>query len=77
MRVLSLFDGISCGYYALSRIGIEIEDYFSSEIDKYAIQASQKNFPNQTRLGDVRNWREWKIDFSKIDLLIEIGRAHV
>jgi len=45
MRVLSLFDGMSCGMLALKKAGIPVELYFASEIDKYAIQVSQKNFP--------------------------------
>lgn len=42
MRVLSLFDGISCGRAALERAGIEVEDYSAFEIDKYAIAISEK-----------------------------------
>ena len=55
LRVLSLFDGISCGQLALQRAGIPVEIYFASEIDKYAIQITQKNFPNTIQMGDVRN----------------------
>ena len=69
ITVLSLFDGISCGQVALERAGIPVEVYYASEIDKYAIQVTQKNYPNTIQLGDVT-----KIDFSKfigkIDLLI-------
>lgn len=69
LRVLSLFDGISCGRLALERAGIPVEVYYASEIDKYAIKVSEKNYPDIIRLGDVRD-----IDFSqftdKIDLLI-------
>ena len=69
MRVLSLFDGISCGQVALERAGIPIEVYYASEIDKYAIQVTQKNYPKTIQLGDVR-----EIDFTKfidkIDLII-------
>ncbi|MBR1625622.1 MAG: DNA (cytosine-5-)-methyltransferase [Bacteroidales bacterium] len=69
MRVLSLFDGISCGQLALRRAGVKIDVYYASEIDKYAIQVTQKNFPNTIQLGDVT-----QIDFTqfigKIDLLI-------
>ena len=68
MNVLSLFDGISCGQLALHRAGIEYDNYFSSEIDKYATEITQHNFPNTIQLGDVTNWREWKLP--KIDLLI-------
>lgn len=69
MRVLSLFDGISCGQVALERAGMPVEVYYASEIDKYAIQVTQNNYPNTIQLGDVT-----KIDFTqfigKIDLLI-------
>ena len=44
--VLSLFDGISCGMIALERAGIEIDNYYSSEIDEQAISISKKNYPN-------------------------------
>lgn len=70
MNVLSLFDGISTGYLALQRAGIPIDSYYSSEIDKYAIAVSRKNFPDIIRLGSVENWQDWKLDWSKIDLLI-------
>ena len=55
MKVLSLFDGISCGQVALQRAGIPVEVYFASEIDKYAIQVTQRNYPNTIQMGDVRN----------------------
>ena len=54
MNVLSLFDGISCGYIAFERAGIKVDRYISSEIDKYAIAISQKNYPEIERLGDIR-----------------------
>ena len=55
MKVLSLFDGMSCGRVALDRIGAAVELYQSSEIDKYAIEISKKNYPNIQQLGDVRD----------------------
>ena len=70
MRVLSLFDGISCGMVALERAGIPVDAYYASEIDKNAIAISQKNYPNIIRLGDVTKWREWDIPWAEIDLLI-------
>ena len=70
MKVLSLFDGISCGMVALERAGIPVESYYASEIDKNAIAISQKNYPNIIRLGDVTKWREWDIPWAEIDLLI-------
>ena len=68
MNVLSLFDGMSCGQIALNRAGIEYENYFASEIDKYSIQVTQKNFPNTIQLGDVTKLTIENLP--KIDLLI-------
>ena len=65
INVLSLFDGMSCGQIALERAGIKVDKYFASEVDKYAIQVTQANYPNTIQLGDVRGWREW--DLPKID----------
>ena len=70
MKVLSLFDGISCGMVALERAGIKVDEYYASEIDEDAIAISQKNYPGIIRLGDVTKWREWNIPWSEIDLLI-------
>lgn len=53
INVLSLFDGMSCGQIALNKVGIEYENYFASEIDKYAIQVTQNNYPNTKQLGSV------------------------
>lgn len=53
MQVLSLFNGISCGRIALERAGIPIERYVSYEIDKYANQIAQKNYPHDEYCGDV------------------------
>src|SRR3990167_7853290 len=55
MKILSLFDGISVARVALERAGFKVEQYFSSEIDKYAIQISQKNYPDIVQLGDVKD----------------------
>ena len=54
MKVLSLFDGMSCGRVALDRIGAEVESYSASEIDKYAIQISKQNYPDIEHLGDIQ-----------------------
>lgn len=55
MKILSLFDGISCARVALERAGIPVEAYYASEIDKYAIQVSQKNWSDIVPLGSVVN----------------------
>lgn len=69
MKVLSLFDGISCGQIALNRIGKNYDTYYASEIDKYAIQVTQKNYPNTIQLGDINNFNNWDIDWSSIGLV--------
>jgi DNA-cytosine methyltransferase len=53
MTVLSLFDGISCARVALDRLGYRDILYLASEVDKYAIQIAQKNYPDTIQLGDV------------------------
>lgn len=69
MNVLSLFDGISCGMLAMKRAGIECNNYYASEIDKYAIEVSRRNFPDIVRLGDIT-----KLDCLKLnDIDIVIG----
>ena len=68
--VLSLFDGMSCGQIALERSGFKVKKYYASEIDKYAIKITQKNYPQTTQLGDITKWREWDIDFSEIDIIL-------
>ena len=55
LKVLSLFDGISCGRVALERAGIPIDTYYASEIDEYAISISKKNYPNIVQLGNIKN----------------------
>jgi len=68
MKILSLFDGISCWYVALERAGIKIDKYYASEIDKYAIEISKKNHPDIIHIGDICNVN-WT-DYKWIDLLI-------
>tara|TARA_R110000765_G_scaffold238615_1_gene341324 strand:- start:9 stop:1148 length:1140 start_codon:yes stop_codon:yes gene_type:complete len=67
--VLSLFDGISGTQVALKRNGITYDNYYASEIDKYPITITQKNYPNTIQLGSVTDWREWDIDWSSVDLV--------
>lgn len=69
MNILSLFDGKSSGFTACELAGIEVDNYYSAEIDKYAIQVSNAIHPNQTRLGSVTEWRDWDIDWSSIDMI--------
>ena len=68
MRVLSLYDGISCGMAALERAGILVESYDAFEIDKYAVKISEKNYPQIVHHGDVFGGSY--SDFKGYDLLI-------
>jgi len=68
MNVLSLFDGMSCGQQALERTGIKVDNYYASEIDKYAIQVTMANYPNTIQLGSVVDVNGY--DLPNIDLLI-------
>ena len=68
LNVLSLFDGMSCGQIALERAGIKVNNYFASEIDKYAIQVAKHNYPNTHHIGDVTKVKASELP--KIDLLI-------
>lgn len=67
MNILSLFDGISCLQIALEILGIKVNKYFSSEIDKYATQVTQKNYPDTIQLGDITQIKVE--DLPKIDLI--------
>lgn len=68
LQVLSLFDGISAGRLALQRAGIQVDKYYASEIDKYAIQVSKKNWPDIIQIGDVTKVKG--ADYSDVQILI-------
>lgn len=63
IEVLSMYDGMSCGQIALKELGTNVVRYYATEIDKYAIQTTQANFPDTIQLGDAFQVREanWKI----------------
>jgi DNA-cytosine methyltransferase len=67
MRVLSLFDGISCARQALIEAGVQVDAYYASEVDPKAIQIAMKNHPDTIQLGDVRTLEDPP---TAIDLLI-------
>ena len=67
MNVLSLFDGCSGGQQALDRLGIKVDNYYASEIDRFAIQVTMANYPNTIQLGSVVDVDISKLE--KIDLL--------
>jgi len=68
MKVLSLFDGMSCSQIALQGLGIKVDTYYASEVDKYAIEVTQINFPNTVQVGDVTKLDPK--DFADVDLIV-------
>lgn len=62
MKILSLFDGMSCGQIAFNSLGIPVERYIAYEIDKYAVETTKHNFPDTEEMGDVFN-----ADFSQYE----------
>jgi len=72
INVLSLFDGMSCGQQALDRVGISVNKYYASEVDKHAIIVTQANYPNTMQLGDVRN-----IHYTNAGIEVDLGPSHV
>ena len=67
MKVLSLFDGISCGMVALERAKIPVERYVAYEIDEEAMKISKYNYPQIEQKGNVF---DATYNFSEFDLLI-------
>ena len=63
VEVLSMYDGMSCGHIALDKLGVEISRYYATEIDKYAVQTTQCNYPDTVQLGDAFQVRDesWSI----------------
>lgn len=66
VNILSLFDGMACGMLAMMKAGLQVNDYFAFEIDKYAIQTAKHNFPNIKELGNV-----FGVDFTWYDGFID------
>lgn len=60
MKIVSLFDGMACGMLAMLGAGVEVDEYYAYEIDKYTVQAATHNFPNIIECGDV-----FKADFTQ------------
>jgi DNA-cytosine methyltransferase len=69
INVVSLFNGMGTLRQAFHNLGIKVNNYYSSEIKPYAIELQQYHFPNVIQVGDIRNWREWDIDWSSIDFI--------
>lgn len=66
VEVLSMYDGMSCGHIALDKLGVQpwLLRYYATEIDKYAIQTTQHNYPDTVQLGDAFQVRDddWRLE---------------
>lgn len=69
INVVSLFNGMNTLRQAFENIGVKVDKYYSSEIKPYAIELTQHNFPDTIQVGNILNWREWDIDWTKIDFI--------
>jgi DNA-cytosine methyltransferase len=67
--VLSLFNGMNTLREAMEQQGIKIEKYYSSEIKPYAIKLTQHHYPDTIQVGDINNWKQWDIDWAKVDFI--------
>ena len=67
-KILSTFDGGSMGQQALKELGIPIDKYFASEIDKHAMSVAMANHPDTIQIGDVTKVKGTGLP--KIDLLM-------
>lgn len=65
VSVMSMYDGMSCGHIALDKLGVKVEKYYATEIDKYAIQTAKTNYPEMIHLGDAYQVRDenWQLIF--------------
>lgn len=72
MKVLSLFDGISCGMVALERAGIPVERYVAYEIEPNAIKISQKNYPQ-----DVSPQQRYRFVWTTIPAVLPIPKKDI
>lgn len=70
LKVLSLFDGMSCGQIALKKLGLTPDqyEYYASEIKPHGIKTTQHNFPDTIQIGDVT-----KVEFRNGVLKTEKG----
>lgn len=75
LTVIGLFNGMGCSQIALDQCGVKVDKYYASEVDKYAIQITQKNYPNTIQIGDVTKIKVKKLK-SCVILTDELGELH-
>ena len=72
INVFSLFDGMSCGQLALKKAGVPIGIYHASEIDKWAIKVTKKNFPFTIQMGDITKLEDWRLEVIRKEIGIDL-----
>ena len=72
INVFSLFDGMSCGQLALQKADIPVGTYHASEIDKWAIKITQKNFPYTLQMGDITKLEDWRLEVIRKEIGIDL-----
>ncbi len=72
INVFSLFDGMSCGQLALKKSGVPIGIYHASEIDKWAIKVTKKNFPFTIQMGDITKLEDWRLEVIRKEIGIDL-----
>jgi len=72
INVFSMFDGMSCGQLALKKAGIKVNTYHASEIDKYAMSITKKNFPSTLQMGDITKLEDWRLELIKDEIGIDL-----
>ncbi len=79
LEVLSMYDGMSCGHLALDNLGAHIAHYYATEIDKYAVQTTQHNFPDTIQLGDAFQVRDdgWSLPGLTVEETVAASTAEV
>jgi len=70
MIVVSLFNGMNTGRQSLENCGHKVTKYYSSELKPYAIELTQHHFPDTIQVGDVTKWKDWDIEWEKVDLIL-------
>lgn len=70
LKVLSMYDGMSCGHIALDKLGVDVIKYYAAEIDKFAVQTTQANYPDTIQLGDAFDVRcdDWELPEEETEL---------
>jgi len=72
INVFSLFDGMSCGQLALQKAQVPVGTYHASEIDKWAIKVTTKNFPFTLHMGDITKLEDWRLEIIRDEVGIDL-----